>query len=488
MSDPEVARDGSGENESAYPWFRRAALIGGPIAFGLLRVTEGPADLSADGWATAAVAAWIVLWWLTEAVPLAVTALLPIVLFPLVGIGTLAQATAPYANPIIYLFLGGFLMAQGAERSGLPRRIALAVVHTVGTSPFRVIGGMMLVSAGLSMWVSNTATVVMLLPIALSIQALASGPGLRNFGVALALGVAYASSVGGMATLIGTPPNALMAGFLRETYGIDVGFAEWMLVGLPMALIGLPITWFVLAKVLYPVAGTKLAGTGNVIAEQRRALGPMSRGEILVSAVIASAALCWTVLPLTIANFPLSDSMVAVAAAIALFVIPTHPREGRFLMDWSVAARVPWGVLLLFGGGLSIAGALTRSGLADWIGANLSGLSALHEFFIILAVVALIVMMTEVTSNTAITASMLPVVGAVSVTVGIIPTELAIPATLAASCAFMLPVATPPNAIVYGSGLVTGAQMLRAGMLMNMIFIVAIAIFSYLLAPVLKTF
>lgn len=485
MNDSQVAPLANGEPGSGYSWFKRAALIGGPIVFVLLRQVEGPADLSEAGWATAAVAAWIILWWLSEAVPLAVTALLPIVLVPLTGIGTAAQATAPYANPVIFLFLGGFLMAQAAERSGLPRRIALFVVQAVGTSPFRVVGGMMLVSGALSMWVSNTATVVMLLPIAMSIYALASGPGMRNFGVALALGVAYAASVGGMGTLIGTPPNALLAGFLRETYGIEVSFAEWMLVGVPLVAVALPITWFVLAKVVYPVAGAQLAGTTEVIAEQRRALGPMTRGEILVSLVVAGAALSWTVLPLGIPGFPMTDSMVAIAAAIILFAIPTHPREGRFLLDWNAAARVPWGVLLLFGGGLSLAGALTRTGLADWIGLQLQGLSAWSAFFIVLAIVALIVMLTEVMSNTAVTAAMLPVVGGIAVGIGLVPAQLAIPATLAASCAFMLPVATPPNAIVYGSGLVTGPQMIRAGMLLNVIFTLLISVFAFYLVPLL---
>jgi sodium-dependent dicarboxylate transporter 2/3/5 len=470
---------------------RRRRVIGlalGLGAFVVLFALPPPEGLELAPWRVAAVAALLAIFWLTEAVPISVTALLPIVLFPTLGVSTIGAATAPYADPIVFLFLGGFIIALAIERWNLHRRIALTVLSQVGAREDLQIGGFMVATAALSMWVSNTATVALMLPVALSIVPRnADGsvdPTQRRFATALMLGVAYGASCGGIATLIGTPPNALLAGFMRTTYDVEIGFAQWLLLGVPLGLVMLLITWLLLTRVLFAVGRAELPEARATIRDELAAMGPASTAEKRVAIVFALTATLWILRPLLSSWLPalqLSDTTIAMAAALALFFIPNGMEKGRFLMTWEYAERMPWGVLLLFGGGLSLAAAVAGSGLAEWIGAELSGLRNWPVLLLVVAVTALIIFLTELTSNIATSATFLPVVAALAVSLGQPPLLLAIPAVLAASFAFMLPVATPPNAIVFASGHITIPQMVRAGVWLNLIGIVVIVGFVYLL-------
>jgi sodium-dependent dicarboxylate transporter 2/3/5 len=455
--------------------------------FALLLLLPPPDGLALAPWRAAAVAALLATFWLTEAVPISVTALLPIVLFPTLGVSTIDAATAPYADPIVFLFLGGFVIALAIERWNLHRRIALTVLSKVGAREDLQIGGFMVATAALSMWVSNTATVALMLPVALSVVPRDAGgvvdPAKREFATALMLSVAYGASCGGIATLIGTPPNALLAGFMRATYGVEIGFAQWMLLGVPVFLVMLTITWLLLTRWLFPVGRAELPGARTAIREQLHAMGPMSVAEKRVAVIFAATASLWMLRPLLSSALPglqLSDTTIAIAAALSCFFIPNGLEKGRFLLTWEYAERLPWGVLLLFGGGLSLAAAVADTGLAEWIGAELIGLADWPVWVLVLAVTALIIFLTELTSNIATSATFLPVVAALAVSIGQPPLLLAIPAVLAASFAFMLPVATPPNAIVFASGFITIPQMVRAGVWLNLIGIVVIVAAVYL--------
>jgi sodium-dependent dicarboxylate transporter 2/3/5 len=450
-----------------------------------------PEGLALAPWRVAAVAMLLAIFWLSEAAPISVTALLPIVLFPTLGVSTIEAAAAPYANPIVFLFLGGFIIALAIERWNLHRRIALTVLSKVGAREDLQIGGFMIATAALSMWVSNTATAALMLPVALSVvPRLADGsvdPAKRGFAVALLLAVAYGASIGGVATLIGTPPNALLAGFMSETYGVQIGFAQWMLLGLPLSLVMLLLCWLMLTRWLFPVAQQELPGARAAIREELRKMGPASIAEKRVAVVFGLTALLWITRPVLSSQFPalqLSDTTIAVVGALSLFFIPNGIRKNEFILTWEYAERLPWGVLLLFGGGLSLAAGVAGSGLAEWIGSELSGLQGWPVFLLVLTVTVLIIFLTELTSNIATSATFLPVVAALAVSLGQNPLLLAIPAVLAASCAFMLPVATPPNAIVFGSGHLTIPQMVRAGIWLNLIGVVVILAAVYLLTNV----
>ncbi len=460
-------------------------------AYFLLPTGEG--GLSPEGVAVVSVAVLMAVWWVTEALPLAATALLPIALFPLFGAVEIGDATAPYASDIIFLFMGGFMIALAMQRWGLHRRIALLTITAVGTNPVRVVGGFMIATAFLSMWVSNTATTVMMLPIGLSVLGLVlddseenlTGAGASNFAVCLMLAIAYAASIGSLATLIGTPPNLFMAGFLQETYDINIGFAQWMIVGLPLSVVFLFITWVVLTRFVYPPEITEISGGRELIRGQLREMGSVSRGEKIVLAIFITTAFFWVFRQL-LANIPflggLEDAGIAIAAAIALFAIPVDWRNGVFALDWKTAAQLPWGVLLLFGGGLSLAAAISETGVDVWIGDQFGGLAGIPIILFVVAVTAAVIFLTELTSNTATAAALLPIFGGVAVGVDLDPLLLVVPAALAASCAFMLPVATPPNAIVFGSGHVTILQMVRAGVWLNIIAIILITIVMYAIA------
>ncbi|MGY2081305.1 SLC13 family permease [Modestobacter sp. SYSU DS0657] len=502
-----------------------AGRIGGPVAALVVYVLLAQDDaLSTAGRTTAAVGVLLAVWWMTEALPLPATALVPIVAFPLLGVLPVGEATAPYADPNIFLFMGGFMIALAMQKWELHRRIALLTVRAVGTKPPRLIAGFMIATAFLSMWVSNTATTVLMLPIGLSVLLLvldrvAAGSGdaeavdaavdadggpavtelirdtdTRNFAVALMLGIAYAASIGSLATLIGTPPNLILAAFVRQNYDIELGFGEWMLLGLPLAVVFLALAWLVLTKVAFRSSLREIPGGRQVIQAELEQLGKMSRGEWTVLAVFVATALLWVfrqpltgwtaltdVLPFVA---ELSDPAIAIAAAVALFLIPVKAREGVSVLDWHTAQQLPWGVLLLFGGGLSLAAAVQESGLDEYIGGQVGAVGALPTILLVLITAGVVLLLTEVTSNTATAAAFLPVLGGVALGLDLLPLVLLVPAALAATCAFMLPVATPPNAIVFGSGYVTIGQMLRAGVVLNVIGIVLITAAVYLLGGV----
>ena len=453
-------------------------LAAGPLALAATLATAPPEGLGPDGWRTAGIALMMAVWWITEAVPLSATALLPLALFPAFGVSSMAETARPYASPVIFLFMGGFMLAQGLQRWGLHKRLALHIVRAIGTEPRRMVGGFMVATAALSMWVSNTATTVMMLPIGLSTIDLvlrnqpAGGPPIgRHFGPALMLGIAYAASVGGVATLIGSPPNALFAGYMAEAYGVEIGFAAWMLVGLPITLLMLPAIWRLLTHHVFPIRMTHLAGGAEMIERELASLGRPSRGEWLAGGVFVAVALAWVARPLLGLWIPgLTDAGIAILGTILLFATPVDLRRAEFVLDWSSAVRIPWDVLLLFGGGLSLADAIQRHGLAEWIGAALTAGSTPPLLGTMFLVAFVLIFLTEITSNTASAAAFLPVLGSLAVAIGENPLFLTVTGTIAASCAFMLPVATPPNAIIYGSGFIRGSQMARAGIWLNLLF------------------
>lgn len=431
-------------------------------------------------------------WWITEAIPIAATALIPLVLFPFLDILQIKPAASPYANPVIFLFLGGFMIAAALERCGLHRRLALAILRTVGTGPTNLIAGFMIATAFLSMWVSNTATVVMMLPTAMSVVRVAdnemSADESSSFGKALLLGLAYAANIGGMATLIGTPPNALLAGFMQETYGLSIGFGEWMLFGVPLVALALPVTWLVLVRVLFPLRGARFVRGRAVIDQETAELGRASRAEWVVGTITALVALSWIFRPILARVVPgISDPGIAIAGAIVLFMVPVSLRPWRRALDWESAERLPWGVLILFGGGLSLAAAVSSTGVAEWIGHSISRWQGLSMVLLIVAVTTIIVFLTELTSNTATAAAFLPIVASIALGLGGAPLALALPAAIAASCAFMMPVATPPNAIVYGSGRLVISEMARAGIWINVFMILLIDLMVWFIGiPVLS--
>lgn len=444
-------------------------------------------------WRVAAAGLWMAIWWATEAVPVAVTALLPLVLFDPLGVATIAEAGRSYAHPTIFLFLGGFLMALALERWNLHRRIALAILDRTGTDGKRLVGGFMLVCALLSMWMANTSTTMMLLPIVLSVITVVNDnvSGLTaknrsNFQVAMLLGLAYSASIGGLATIIGTPPNGILMGYLNSNYGIDISFARWMAVGIPVTAVMLPIAWVALTRFLYPVHVPASDAVDRHLRELRHSLGPMSVAEKRVAVLFLLLVLSWMLRkPLAdLTGFTsITDAGIVMTAGVLLFVLPSGSSEQPRLMSWERTARLPWGVLILFGGGLSLAAAVSASGLALWLGESLAPLNAFGLVALVIAAVTLVIFLTELTSNLATTATLLPVMGAIAVQAGLPPLYLAVPITIAASCAFMLPVATPPNAIVFSTGQLSIPQMVRAGFVLNLIGIVIVTLVALYVAP-----
>ncbi len=444
-------------------------------------------------WRTAAAGLWMAIWWATEAVPVAVTAFLPLVLFAPLGVRTIAEVGSSYGHPTIFLFLGGFLMALGLERWNLHRRIALAILDRTGTDGRRLIGGFMFVCAFLSMWMANTSTTMMLLPIVLSVITVVSDNvsdltdrNRSNFQVAMLLGLAYSASIGGLATIIGTPPNGILMGFLNDNYGIDISFARWMMVGIPVTAVMLPIAWLALTRYLYPVHVPASSAVDKHLRELRESLGPMTIAEKRVAVLFVLLVLSWMLRkPITDLTglTSLSDAGIVMTAGVLLFVLPSGDSKQPQLMTWEYAVRLPWGVLILFGGGLALAAAVSGSGLALWLGESLAPLNAFGLAALVIASVALVIFLTELTSNLATTATLLPVMGAIAVQAGLPPLYLTVPITIAASCAFMLPVATPPNAIVFSTGQLSIPQMVRAGIVLNIIGIVIVTLIALYVAP-----
>ncbi len=475
-------------------------MFAGIVLFTLVLILPRSVSLSGDGVKVAAVAVLMSVWWITEALPLAATALLPIALFPVLGVMKASDSAAPYANHLIFLFLGGFLIAVTMERWNLHRRLAIRTIKFVGSSPERIILGFMLASAFLSMWISNTATAMMMVPIALAIvkqlsDSCRSGEMAEldpkqddsRFGTALMLGIAYSASIGGAATIIGTPPNVILAGFIENRFGHHVSFASWMMVGVPLAAIMLSVSWYFLTKVAFPFAKGE-DGCGHVIPKlEVEDPGPMSRGEKGTLIVFLCVAAAWILRGFVRiqALSMMTDSTIAIIGAIALFIIPVDFRRGVFLLDWKTAVGIPWSVIILFGGGLSLANGFKVSGLDLWIGSQLGALKGVHYSILISSVVLLTIFLTEITSNTATSAMILPVIGGIAVSMSIHPYGPLIGAGIAASYAFMLPVATPPNAVIFASGRVSISQMAKTGLLLNVVGWMIITIFIILLMPLI---
>lgn len=469
--------------------------VGPGVFVAMLLLEPLQSSMSSDAWRAAAAGLWMAIWWATEAIPLPATAMLPLILFQPLGLASIREAAAPYAHPSIFLFLGGFIMALALERWGLHRRIALAVLARTGTEGKRLIAGFMLVCAGLSMWMTNTSTTMMLLPIVLSVIAVLREQvqdvdelQQQRFALALLLGLAFSASIGGLGTLIGTPPNALLVGYLADNHGVQISFARWMLVGVPVSLVLLPTAWWLLTCRLFKVEIPASAAVQAHLSNMRRELGPMQRSERRVAIVFACLVAGWMLrvpLQTVFGNIGLSDTSIAIAAAVVLFLVPSGDASQRYLMRWEDTSRLPWGVLVLFGGGLSLAAMVDQSGLALWLGESLAPLNGYGVALLMLAAVALTIFLTELTSNLATTATLLPVMGAIALQAGLPPLLLTVPVTIAASCAFMLPVATAPNAIVFSTGRIRVSDMVRAGIWLNVLAIAVVWITGRFAAPAL---
>ncbi|AFZ67802.1 SLC13 family permease [Deinococcus peraridilitoris] len=464
-------------------------LLLGPLLALLTSVIPAPGDLPESAWRLVGLTLWMVTWWLSEAVPLAATALLPIPFMPLLGINEAGPTTASYADPLIFLFLGGFLIAAAMRRWNLHTRIAMNIVRRIGTSPAGIIGGFMLATAFLSMWISNTATAVMMFAVGVSLIEYLRGSGLpaaqlRGFGVALMLGIAYSASIGGVGTLIGTPPNALLAAYAGRELGVAIDMSRWMLLGVPFVILMLAFTWFWLTRVVGRVNELRLEGAASVVDTELAKLGALRGGERGVLVIFVLTALAWIFRPqlAELTGLTLSDTAIGLIAVSLLFVLSSG---GRRLLTWRDAESIPWGVLLLFGGGLALASAFGATGLAQAIGGAVSGLSGINVWLLVLLVTTMIVFLTELTSNTATAATFLPIMGAVAGGLGENALLLAIPVAIATSAAFMMPVATPPNAIVFAYEDLKIRDMVRAGFVLNIASItVIVALLALLAGPV----
>lgn len=471
---------------------KRIGFILGPLGFFLL-LFSGPFEgLSQEGQSVLATTFWVAIWWITEAVPIAATALLPIVLFPLSGGMELSKTTAAFGHRFVFLYLGGFLIAIGIEKWNLHKRIAINIISFIGSDVRYVILGFMVATAFLSMWISNTATSVMMLPIGIAIiKELKDNPATvegenKIFGKALMLGIAYSASIGGVATLIGTPPNLVLAGVISEIYGYEITFLEWFLFGFPISITLLIFCWVYLTRVAYTFKQTEFPGGKAEITRLKKELGPISYEEKRVAIVFTLAGFCWISRSYLLQGFlpALDDTIIAITFGLLLFVLPSKNKK-KALLNWKDTTQLPWGIILLFGGGMALAKAFEISGLAIWLGDLMTAFGGLPLFVLILLLVAAVNFLTEITSNLATTAMLLPVLAPLALEVGVHPFGLMVGAAAAASCAFMLPVATPPNAVVFGSGYLKIPDMVSRGITMNLFSILLITLMVYLLLPVL---
>jgi len=478
--------------------YSRSQLVGlllGPILFLLVMLFFAPEGLSYEAKAVLGVTLWIATWWITEAIPIPATSLLPILLLPVTGAVDNATVTSAYGDDIIFLFLGGFFIATAMEKWNLHKRMALAIIAYVGTSTQRILLGFMLATAFLSMWVSNTASVMMMVPMALAITAqvahtLRGKPGEEDIPVfekSLIFGVGYAGTIGGLGTLIGTPPNIILAAQARELFGVEISFAGWMLIGVPMVIALLVITWLYLGRVAFRMHIKSLPGGRQLIQQERDALGIISFEEKAVAAVFAFAAFMWISRGFIWADLvpEIRDGMIAVMAAVLLFVIPSRSEAGSRVLMWKDSREIPWGILLLFGGGLAIAAGFRSTGLSDWMGSQLTVLDGVHLIVMIATAALLILFLTEITSNTATATMILPVVASLALALNVHPFALMIPCAMAANCAFMLPVGTPPNAIIFATEKLRIVEMMKVGFLLNLIATVLITLMVYFGVPVL---
>jgi len=472
----------------------RIGLILGPILFVLILLFFHPEGLSKEANAILASTVWIAVWWITEAIPIAVTALLPIVLFPLTGGLDLKVTTAAFGHRYIFLYIGGFMIAIAIERWNLHKRIALTIINFIGSDVTRIILGFMLATAFMSMWISNTATAVMMLPIGMAIIAqLRDNPATEEdenliFGKALMLAIAYSASIGGMATLIGTPPNLVLAGIVQELYGVEISFSQWFMFGLPISIVLLFLCWQYLTRFAFKFKQKEFPGGKTEIKRILNELGKTTYEEKVVLVVFVSTALLW-IFRAYLQNFipKLDDTIIAMIAGITLFLLPVKNRS-RKIINWEEAVKMPWGIILLFGGGMALAAGFQSSGLAKWLGSQITLLQGVHLFLLVIFIIAAVNFLTEITSNLATTAMLLPVLAPMAFSLGVHPYILMVAATVAASCAFMLPVATPPNAVVFGSGYLRIPDMVSKGIWMNLLSIILLSLIVYFVLPMLWDF
>lgn len=469
---------------------KKSGLLAGPLLFLLLQQGSLFA-LSSDATLVVALAFWMVTWWITEAVSISVTALLPLVVFPLSGIMSMNEVGANYGSSIVFLFFGGFVLALALEKVNLHRRIALTIIHKTGTTPNRVIFGFMLATSFMSMWISNTASTVVMLPIALSvIQLLVQSEqkftqAEQRFSLSVMLGIAFAANAGGIATVIGTPPNSVLIGLLENEYNIQISFLKWMLIGLPFSLVLISIIYLLFTRVLFSNKGIHFKTTEDVIAKQLKDLGPLSSQEKHVLIIFFLMVFCWVFRSLINNMIPalgLSDTIISVAGAIALFSIPSDFKKFHFVLKWKDTQKLAWGILILFGGGLALAKGMAQTGIVSAVTATISQ----ADFNIAITVcllISLMLFMTELMSNVALVAVLAPVMAGIALGLDIPILHLLIPVTMASSCAFMLPMATPPNAIVFASGYIKVSQMARAGILINLVSILLLVLLYYFAIP-----
>ncbi|MDA9909488.1 SLC13 family permease [Gammaproteobacteria bacterium] len=482
---------------TSFSFRQKVGLIAGPCLFLLVLLLPVPEDMSVEASRVAAVALLMACFWMAETVPIPATAMLPIFLFPLLGVMPTPQVTQAYGNQILFLFMGGFLIAVAMQKWKLHRRIALNVILKVGSSPNRLVLGFMLATALLSMWISNTATAMMMTPVAIAVieqtrQERGSDAVSDNysFGTALMLGIAYSASIGGVATLVGTPPNAILIGIIDTVYGYEITFVDWMKLGVPVSITMLAITWLFLTRVMYKMdaADAHSASATAHIKEELAALGIMTSEEKKVATVFFMVAICWILNGLfkpESLSF-VTDPAIAMSGAFLLFIIPSSKGNSGFILDWDTAKTIPWDIIILMGGGFALAAGFSESGLTQWLASQLTVLQGVHFFVLIVVVVLFVTFLTEMTSNAATATLFIPVMGALAITMDLHPFTLMVPAALAASMAFMLPVATPPNAIVFASRQVTIAQMAKTGFTLNIIGALIVSSLSYLLVGQLQ--
>ncbi len=475
-------------------------LIIGPLLFLMFLLMPQPEGLSEQGMTVAGIAVLMAIWWITEAIPIPATALIPIVLYPLLDIMAPADVTQSYAHHLIFLFMGGFMIAVTVEKWNLHQRIALHTIRIVGMTPDRIILGFMVATAFLSMWISNTASTMMMLTVGLAVlhqivkeiesdstnQHIDTREGHFRFGIALMLGIGYSASIGGVSTLIGTAPNLVFAGIIEDTYGISISFLQWMSFGVPLAIVMLAITWFYLTRIAYPSEIDHLPGGEAMIRKEIEALGKISTQEKKVLLVFCCVAAAWIlrgVLDIKALQL-IKDSTIAMAGALLLFVIPSNWQQREFLLDWKTAVKIPWDILILFGGGFALAKGFSETGLTIFLAGQLSILDGYNIIVIVAVVTLLVIFLTELTSNTATASLTLPIMAALAGAMQIHPFGLMVATVIAASFAFMLPVATPPNAIIFSSRYVSIPQMMRAGIWLNLLGVVLITVFVMFLLPI----
>ncbi len=464
------------------------AILAGPLVFLTLEIIGKPSSMPEPAFHVLTSTLWISIWWITEAVSISVTALLPIILFPVTGALDLTSTTGSYGHQYIFLYIGGFIIAIAMEKWDLHRRIALTIINLVGTNLINVVLGFMLATAFLSMWISNTATSVMMLPIAIAIvkQMENRSDQSHEFGKTLMLAIAYSASIGGMATLVGTPPNLVFIGVVEETFGTEISFLQWLKFGLPISIVLLFICWRYLTNVAFDLKNKGFPGGREEIQKQLQQLGKMKLEEKLVLIVFLMTAIAWITRSFILQKFipGISDSIIGMTAGVILFLIPST-KKGTRIIEWDEAVRLPWGIIILFGGGMALAQGFKVSGLALWIGNQFTILQGLSLILIVVAIVAAVNFLTEITSNLATTAMLLPILASIAIAIDLHPYFLMVSATVAASCAFMLPVATPPNAVVFGSGYLRIPDMMRTGIWMNIISICLLSLAVYFILPIL---